>query len=502
MASLKEKVSNYIKNSEFTPKEQFGYSAGTFGNAMAQDSVGTYTEMFIIDHMGLGENAANYTLTLKTITKGLDIITAPIVGYLLDRSKPGQNRTLKFMLFSSIPLTISSILLFIVPHASVAFKLLYIFLLYFLFNIADTFFDISLMTLSTRLSGSEKSRSSLFTISSFASTLGSMFPGWLLPIMIAGKEGNMAAERKAYFTIALIFGLLGLTAMLIPSLTLKEQNVLMRKVAPQQKKTAIDFKLILLNKPLLLLCLSQVIDSIRQVCYNALPYFYKETLKDFGMKPIVEACSGGLSYAGLASLPFVSRKLSSRSVVAYGYLYTGVLYVILFLFGFRSVLSFADSTASKVVIGILIALAGMPNSAMGAARKMLLADSVDYMEWKTYQKFGTPMRNEGMVFSFNTLVSRVSNLWKDLLISLGLSVIGYKGSQTINGETIQAVQSSQTLKGIFFLVAIPGILGNIIPGVIMLFNDFSGERRVMIMNDLKEIRAKYLLETESEVETV
>lgn len=495
--TLKEKISGALKNSEFTPKEQFGYAAGSFGNCMAQDSVGTYSEMFILEHMGLGKNAKKYTASLKAVTKALDIVTAPIVGYLLDRSKSGQNRTIKFMLCSAIPLSLSSIFLFVVPKGSITFKLFYIFILYFLFNIADTFFDISLMTLSTRLSGSAKSRGSLFTISSFAGTLGSMLPGWLLPILISGKEGNISAERKAYLAIAVIFGLLGMIAMLVPCLTLREQNILLIKAAPKEKEH-IDFKLIFRNRPLILLCLSQVIDSVRQVCYNALPYFYKHTLVNFGLKPIVEAGSGGLSYAGLASLPFVSKKVSSRSIVAFGYLYTGAIYVIILLFGFSRILTLGESKLSMAVIGVLIALAGMPNAAMGAARKILLADSVDYMEWKTYTLSGKAQRNEGMVFAFNTLVTRVSNLWKDLLITGGLALVQFRNSQTIGGEVIQFVQSDFTKKGIFWLVVIPAIVGNVVPGIIMLFDNFTGERRESIMSELESIRQNTIKEAETE----
>lgn len=484
--TLKEKFSAYVRESEFTPKEQFGYSAATFGNAMAQDSVETYSEMFIIDDMGLGANAPKYTLTLKAITKGLNIITAPVVGYLLDQSKPGQNRSLKLMIYSSIPMAISSVLVFVVPPASVTFKIIWVFLLYLLFNVFDTFFDISLLALSTRLSGGEKSRSALFTISNFASSLGSMLPGFVFPLIIGNRKGDIDAERKAYFLIALIFGILGLISMLIPSLGLKEKNILFS--GTRKKKASIDFKLILLNRPLLLLCLSQTIDSIRQVCYGALPYFYKYTLGKFTLKPFVEMCSGTLSYLGLASLPFVSKKISPRSVVAYGYLYTGIIYILLGLLGYKN----------QYIVAVLIAIGGMPNYAMGAARKIILADSVDYMEWKTYKKYGVSMRNEGMIFAFNILCSRIATLWKDLLFTAGLILIGYKGAETIGTETAAAVQTPETLKGIFWLVVIPGIIGNIIPGLIMLFDNFTGERRESIMSELKEIRAITVQQAEEE----
>lgn len=486
ICALKEKAKNFIKESEFTPKEQFGYSAGSFGNAMTQDCVETYSEMFIIDDLGIGKDAAKYTLTLKAITKGLNIITAPVVGYLLDRSKPGQNRSLKLMLFSSIPMAISSILVFYVPPASVQFKIIWVFLLYLLFNVVDTFFDISLLTLSTRLSGGEKSRSTLFTISNLTASLGSMLPGFIFPLIIGDRKGDIDAERKAYFLIALIFGILGLISMLVPSLSLKEQNFLISTTA--KKKTAIDFKLIFLNRPLLLLCLSQMIDSVRQVCYSALPYFYKYTLGKFTLKPVVEVGSGTLSYLGILSLPFVSRKLSPRSVVAYGYLYTGIIYILLGILGYNN----------QFIVAILIAIGGMPNYAMGAARKMILADSVDYMEWKTYKKYGEAIRNDGMVFAFNILTQRISSLWKDLLFTAGLMLIGYKGAETMGAETVAAVQTPETLKGIFWLVVIPGVLGNIIPGIIMLFDNFTGERREEIMSELQLIRQNTIEEAEIE----
>ena len=197
------------------------------------------------------------------------------------------------------------------------------------------------------------------------------------------------------------------------------------------------------------------------------------------MKTYVEMASSALSYGGLLSVPFVGKKRSSRDIVVWGYLHTGICYLLLLMFGYKSLW----------IVGILIALGGLPNAAMSAARRILLADSTDYMEWKSYKKYGRAQRNEGMVFAFSTMVSRIAALWKELLVNGGLALIGYQSAQMINSEMVEAIQTPETLHGIFLLVAIPGIVGNLIPGIIMMFDNFTGKRKEKIMAELEEIRA-------------
>ncbi len=476
--SFKEKFNALKNNPDVSLKEIFSFGSGQFGNAMGQDSVGTYSEQFMYDYMGLSTDSV---LALKTVTKGVNIVTAPLIGMLLDRNRSGKGNARRFMAVSAVPLTLSSVMLFCVPSDSLAFRLIWTFLLYLTFNIADTFYDVSLMTLSARMTTNVNARKNFYTFANFASSLGSMLPGWILPIAIDMQKDNFNAERNAYLLIAVIFGLLGLLTMLVPCLTLRERVILappQAEMKVKESKAKIDFKLVMLNKPLLLLSASQVIDSIRQVCYSALPFFYKQTLNNFSMKSYVEVASGTLSYLGLASVPFIGKKISPRDIISFGYLFTGICYVLLSIFGYNN----------KIIVGILIAIAGCPNYAMGAARKIVLADSTDYMEWKSYKKYGVAMRNEGMVFSFNTMTNRISGLWKDLIINFGLKLIGYKSATVVNGQSIEAIQTPKTLKGIFLLVVVPGILGNILPGLLLRFDDFNGKKKEKILAELAEIR--------------
>ena len=483
MGKFKEKLQKFMDNPDVAFKEQMGYVSGVFGNCMGQDSVSTYTDQFMYDYMGL---KSSHLVAMKSVTTGVNILVAPIVGLLLDSNRSGKGNARSFMMAAAIPFTLSSVLLFVVPSASLMFNVIWSFILYLTFNIADTFFDVALSTLSVRMTPNAKSRKNFYTVAQIASTLGSMLPGGLVPIVIQIFNGDYNAEKWAFFSVALFFGVIGLFAMLVPCMTLKERNLVL---PPQtEKKTNIDYKLILLNRPLLLLSLSQCIDSIRQVCYNSLPFFYKQTLNNYGMKAFVEAGSATLSYGYLLSIPFIGKKLSSRDIVVVSYLHTGICYLLLALFGYKNLW----------IVGILIALGGLPNAGMNAARRVLLADSTDYMEWKSYKKYGVAHRNEGMVFAFSTMVSRIADLWKELLVNGGLALIGYQSAQKVGDQMVEAVQTPETLHGIFLLVVIPGIIGNLIPGIIMMFDNFTGKRKEKIMAELEVIRAEAKAKLEAE----
>ena len=475
MGKLKDKLQKFMENPDVAFKEQVGYVSGVFGNCMGQDSVSTYTDQFMYDYMGL---KSGHVVAMKSTTTAANILIAPIVGALLDNNRSGKGNARSFMMASAIPFTLASVLLFVVPSGSLMFNVIWSFVLYLTFNIADTFYDVALSTLSVRMTPNAKSRKNFYTVAQVASTLGSMFPGWLVPIIIEAMDSDYNSEKWAFFTVALLFGILGLFTMLVPCMTLKERNIVLPP--RDDKKVKIDYKLILLNRPLLLLCLANCVESVRRVCYNSLPFFYKQTLGRFGMKTYVEMGSSALSYAGLFSVPFIGRRLSSRDIVVAGYMHTAVCYILLAIFGYKNLW----------IVGILIALGGLPNAGMSAAKRVLLADSTDYMEWKSYQKYGVAQRNEGMVFAFSTMVSRIADLWKELLVNGGLALIGYQSAQNIGGQMVEAVQTPETLHGIFLLVAIPGIIGNLIPGIIMMFDNFTGKRKEKIMAELEVIRAE------------
>ena len=471
-SKMKSSWDKVIHNPTFTIKEQLGYSSGIMGNSMTQDVEAYVLTLFLVRFMGI--NSA-IILILMAVAKIVNIIVDPVAGVLLDKTtRSGLSMTKAMILLSPFPLAISSILLFIVPGLNLSARIAYVFVFYLIYCMADGFYDMSMMTISARMTTNPVDRKNFYTVSQFASTLGGMVPSGLIPIFVAAY---MEYEATIYLIFAVVFGLSGLAMMLVPYFTLKE------KTAAKWRKpatTKLNFKALLLNKPMWLLIISNVISSVRTVCYGLLAFFYLETLEAFWMATVVGAISAALSYLGIVLVPFIGSKFSSRDIIAYGYLLTGIMYIILLIAGYQSF----------ILIAICIGFGGFPNGAMSASKKILLADSTDYMEYMMWKKHDEPIRCESMVFALNSMAGRLSGLWKDLLLPAGLLIIGYVSAKSFGPTTINVVQSTQTLNGIFYLLVATGIAGNLIPALIMFFDNFTGKRKEQILKELNEMRAE------------
>ena len=220
-----------------------------------------------------------------------------------------------------------------------------------------------------------------------------------------------------------------------------------------------------------------------------LPYLYQNTFGDYGMKAIIDAVSGGLSYAGLFSVPFVGNKVSARNMLIGSYTYSGVFYSLASLLAVNFDLKRIRKL--KYVTGILIGLSGMPNSGMSAARKILVADSTDYMEWYTEKKYGAPIRSDGMLMAVQSITGKINTLIRTNIYNVSLSMIGYKsGRQDASGKAVEVIQSESTLKGIYLVTTLCGVIGNFIPGFIYFFDTYTGKRKAEILAELGEMRAQ------------
>ena len=78
---------------------------------------------------------------------------------------------------------------------------------------------------------------------------------------------------------------------------------------------------------------------------------------------------------------------------------------------------------------------------------------------------------------------------KVLVKNLSLMAIGYQsGKKDAAGNTIKVVQSDATLKGIYFVVALCGAIGNFLPAVMYSLDRFTGRRRDEILQELDIMR--------------
>ena len=490
LADFKYKITH---NPSFTLKEQLGYASGMFGNAMGQDCVLTYSDKFNRDFMNI---KGEHLVLMGNATTILSFLVPPVAGTLLDRpTREGKmSNTKRILLLTPLPFAVTSMLLFFVPSGSPILNLVWSFIFTVLFTAVDAFFDMSLNTISLRMTTNPNDRKNFYTISSLAATLGSMLPGWILPIVVE-RFTNANDQKWAYFFVALVFCILGVSSMSAPYFTLNEKvgNI---KVNDSEKVNwnRQTISAILHNKPYVIYLLATMFETIRKVTYDLLPYLYQNTFDDYGMKAIIDMISGTLSYVGLALVPLLGGRISARTMLVGSHVYTGFFYALITALG--SKFDLKKIRRRRYLVGVMIGLAGLPNSGMSAAQKVLIADSTDYMEWYSQKRWGNPIRSDGMLLAVGSIISHVNILTRKNVKEISLNAIGYKsGMQDASGKAINVMQSNETLRGIYRIVAICGLIGNFIPAIIYSLDNFTGKRQKAIEAELAEMRAQRVTET-------
>lgn len=499
--ALKQKLIKYkndvLMNKSVSMKEQFGYSGGIFGNAMGQDSVHTFNDKFNRNFMGI---SSGNLIALGNISTILGFIVPPVAGAWFDRPSHGKRSNIRTAIMTMpIPFAISSMLLFVVPSSSPLFNFIWVLFFSLLFSVVDTFYDIAMSTLALKLVSDPNDRKNFFTVSSLASTLGSMLPGWLIPIIV-GTTDDAHRQQWLYFFVALGFCVLGIASMYLPYITIDQQRDMNMQALEKQQamKARIEnqgrqvrqwdkrtVKAIMNNRPFIILQISMIFDAIRQVTYKALPYLYDDVFDDYGLKSIIDMISGALSYIGLFAVPFVGNKISARTMMAGGYAYTAFFYLIISLFNFK--FDIGSLRSKKWIIGILIGLAGMPNAAQGAARKIITADSTDYMEWYSEKNYGTPIRSDGILSATGNIVTKIVELLKTNLYNVLFALVKYKSKDP--GSNVKPIQTTGTLKGLYMIITLCGLAGNALSAIAFLFDDYTGKKKDRIFNELCEMRA-------------
>lgn len=478
------KFTDTIKNNpSFTVREQVGYAAGIFGNCMAQDSVNTYYDNFFRFHMKIKDE---HMTLMSNILIPLGFIISPIAGNILDTPvSPDRRPPSKTILkLTPIPFAVTSMLLFLSPFGSNGFlNFIYAMIVKFIYNSVDAFYDTSLNTMSLRMTNNSKDRKNFYTVSTLASALGSMLPGWVMPLILKQCETDNQ-EKWGYFFVALFFCIIGLITMFRPYFTLNEKIRVTER--PQKQKINWDGKTVstlLHSRSFVVLQIANFFEQIRQLSYTLLPYMYRDVLDDYGMKAAIDAISGALSYVGLASVPFVTSRFSARTVTSAGFGYTGFFYTIMAIMGLS--LKKDGLRKYKWIFGVLIGLAGMPNNAISASKKVLVGDATDYMEWYSERTYGTPIHSEGLVTAFQSLLGNAYNLIRTNMYNIAFSKVNYARS---DDKTDKVVQSDETLKGIFLMFVLFGIVGNFLACATYLFDNYTGKRKDDITEELQEIR--------------
>ncbi|MGL5693712.1 MAG: MFS transporter [Peptostreptococcaceae bacterium] len=436
-----------------TKKEMFGHAIGGLGQNTIFSLWSGYMMMFYTDVFGL---SVTFVGALFLMARAWDAINDPLMGMLADRTRSKYGRFRPWLLVMPIPISICLVLNFTAPNLTGTSAMVYAAVTYIMMSMAFTAVDIPYWSLPAAMTSDPDERTKIFSFSNLGTNLASTLAGAsIVPLVTLIGGENM---KKGFFWTAVIFAVIGSTLYYTCFRLVKEH------VAPSQEKFSfkLAIKSLSTNKPLLLVMITGLVTNLAFITKQMLsPYYTRYTLGNFGIMSIMAITTLPAIIIGTVCAPMICKKFGKKkSLVGLNIfiLLVGILYF------------FTAGNNIKLVL-IYSALQTFGVGAAMVITTSMTADTIEYAEWKTGQ------RNEGVITSSRTLITKFGMAITGGVVSAILVLVNYQPNVA---QTIETMTAFHTIASI-----VPGIV-MCIGCIPLFFYDLTEEKHAQIVKEIEE----------------
>lgn len=402
----------YVPNREMTY-----FSLGLAGQNLTYNLVNGWLFYFCTNILHISSLNVGIITSVSRIWDG---INDPLVGSLVDRrrAKPGQ-KLHPFLGKLPIVVGILTLLIFVDFGFSETVSMAFILCVYLAWDMVYSFQDVALWGTLSLISPVSKERSRVaqwlnIFISAAVGLVG------LIPLILGAREAIGVSEKTLFFIFGLVFGFGGELLSIFAAKT-KERVMLTGKSENVSIKQ--NFKILFSNRNLLCLIFAQIFGSLS----ITVPwiYFFKYCVSyqigDYVMNgETVQFWYGAISSVPGAFAMFFAVKIANKfggrkNVLIITQLATVVIRIIAYFIGYRTL-------PQMIAVAVLMSLITIPSSATNMSLRSLIADSIDYMEWKTGK------RTEGLVSSMQNFTAKITAAIQLFINGLVLELLHFDGS--------------------------------------------------------------------------
>lgn len=483
-----------------TLKEKICFPVAAFGRSGIYTIMTMFYLVFLIDVARLDAVVASAIILGGRI---FDALNDPLMGMLVDKTRSKWGKMRPYLLFSPIPVCISTILLFIAPFSgsSVA-ATAYAAVTYIIWGVCFTIQDVPFWGLTSVITPNEKERTQFISNGRLGSTFGGILPALLIPILRQSSLGL----KNGYLLSAVLFGVVGAALSSLAFFTTKER-IEPSSTTPSFKETV---KVVSQNKLLIIVILAAVLGSTMVIANISADYIANYLIiqgyTDFNVlaqtNDVVEAYKAGgfwiprgtilttLTVAigagmipAMVLFPIFRKKLDLKQIYIGSSIFGVIAHVVCYLIFMSN-----PGQVNIYLLWVCLFFMGFPLGIYNVITYAFIADSVDYMQWKTGK------RSEGVCFAFQTFLSKVTAGIAGVVTGWVLKYGNYQepvdGNVDALGKQILAQQTPETQKWLLIMVTLLPAIGFLLTMIPMFFNDYTGKKKIKIQQELEEQRKK------------
>lgn len=439
-------------------KDKIGYALGDFGCNMSFAFMNSYMMLFFVTCLEI--DPKHYAVII-IIAKVWDAINDPIIGGLCDASQPkGNSKFIPWIKYGSIPLLVSSIVMYIyIPNAPYAAKIALCLGTYLVWSVAYTSVNVPYGSMQSVITRDSLQRAELSNSRSIGAMFGQVPVMILLPLII--YDENKQPKGNLFIIIVAVMGVLGVIAFqaMCRLVTEREKPAVKKQEKFNYFKTLASF---FTNRPMMALTISTFAQlAFVMTITNSMQYIFMYYFKN------TEIMSIGMVIAGLPIAvaiflvkPLVKR-FSKKALCTYPFIFAII---------FTAIITFVKIKNPYVWLAFL-GLAMLSNGLYMVLIWAMVADSIDYQEMKTGR------REEGSIYATYSLFRKLAQGVGAAAVSLLLSWTGYKAEFGAN-------QPVGVPDKIYFVTGLLPFIGSVLCFVAMLFYNID-EKKLEENNNAK-----------------
>ena len=443
----------------------FSYALGLTGQNMAYNFISNRLFVFLNTVLKIDSNKTGMITGISTLW---DAINDPLIGSIVDhrKHKPGY-KLRPFVLWTAPFIGLFITLMFADFGMSDSGTIIFILLIYLLFDSLYSFQDVAIWGMSAMSSPDSQERRRVtqwITIGAGAGgTVGGLFP--LIKDIVTGSTGM--SEKNAYFGGAIVFGIGG---MLISMLAYRMKE----KISYTPEKQENVFKSLWnlrYNKTLIIICLARIVQSFSLT----LPWEYFFESEGISYNVFGSTISGGTAQVvygyvmGIpgallmfCAVPLINKLGGNKRLLVCAEAVHILARLIAFAIGANGrYMKLGPILAVMLVIGSSQILTNMKDIAM----RSLLTNAVDEMELRTGE------RTEGITFSMQNFVSKLTGAIPKFIQGIMLTWMGFDQnlSHAENVSVISVQKSGRFLKYRWHQFILGPVIGAVLYLVVILF---------------------------------
>lgn len=437
-----------------TKREKITYTGSLLGQNMIYSLMTMYVMFFFTDLLRIPSQSVTIIMVAASLW---DAINDILMGMIADRTRTRIGKFRPYLLAGPVFIGIVTVLCFVSFGGSPAGTVAVAAVCYVLWGMTYTVYDIPIWAISSVSSRSADEKNGMVTLGRIGGTLGTVIVSVGSVSLLNAFGGERSAP--AYTAMAAVIAGSGALLMLLSGFVLRERIEPPANGVPFRKNIHTILDNVPLKALMVTLLIMNMVNSIRQV---AQMYFAVYVWDDSGYVTYI-----GLSLVlgmitGMAVSPALIRRYDKK-----------LLYLIVCIAGaVTSLLPYAfgvEPVVSLVILGFNFAFSGVTS----ITSTSMLMDSIDYAEYKL------GFRGEGVVFSMNTFLTKLSATISKGILGVSMTLMGYQDNMEPN-DTVMAGFS-------FIVLAVPAICF-VLSMLPLAFYKLTPDKLTAIRNELETRR--------------